>query len=152
MHSVLCQEPRAAIATLDSALHLRLIDELDLDDIFAVLPRRYRSLRRLVDASAQSGTETLMRLILRSIGCRIEPQAWFPDVGYVDFLVDGWLVIECDSREFHGGWAAQARDRERDLALARLGVVSLRVTAADIMWRADRVRAAIVGLRTRYGS
>ena len=33
-------------------------------------------------------------------------------------MLDGWLVVECDSEEFHRGWVSQKRDRRRDLLLA----------------------------------
>ena len=64
----------------------------------------------------------------------------------MDFVVNGWIIVECDSREFHGDWAAQRRDHVRDLASAALGFATLRVTAEDIMWRPDEVRRALTGL------
>jgi hypothetical protein len=69
-----CQEPRAAVATLDSAWHLGLIDEDDLAEIFGRLPARFRGLRRLLDRRSECGPESIMRLMLRMIGCRIEVQ------------------------------------------------------------------------------
>jgi very-short-patch-repair endonuclease len=140
---VLCQEPRHAIATIDSALNKGLIELADLGDIFAALPRRFAVLRALVDGRAQSGPETLVRLMARALGCRVELQSWFEGVGFVDLVINGWLVIECDSKEFHESWEQQVKDRNRDLALAALGYVTLRLTAAQIMYRPDEVRAAI---------
>jgi very-short-patch-repair endonuclease len=145
--SVRCQQPRNAVATLDSALnggHIRP-DELDAD--FARLPPRFQTLRGLVDGRAQSGPETLVRLLARSLGCRVELQVHFSGVGYVDLLVDGWLVIECDSRAFHGDWAAHAKDRRRDAVLAALGYHTLRLAAAMILSEPEAVVAAIRGLR-----
>ena len=74
-----------------------------------------------------------------------EPVSWVP-------VLDGWLVIECDSKEFHEKWQQQVKDRERDLALASRGFVVLRLTAAQIMYRPDEVRAAICGLLTARAS
>lgn len=145
--SVLCQAPRAAIATLDSALHHGLIDDDELDELFDALPRRYRRIRGLLDARAESGPESLMRLLLRSIGCVFVPQVEIAGVGRVDFLVDGWLIIECDSRAHHSEWASQRRDRRRDQAAAALGYATYRPLAEDLMWHQDAVRAAVVGLR-----
>lgn len=144
--AVVCQEPRAAVATIDSALHHGLLRCDDLDELFAALPRRYRLLRRLVDARAESGSETLMRLILRSFGCTILPQADIPGVGRVDFLVDGWLIVECDSKAYHSTWQDQLEDRRREQQAAILGYVTHRAVAEDIMWHADTVRAAVAGL------
>ncbi len=146
LDAVRCQEPRAAIATIDSSLQLGLIDADDLDELFAALPRRHRRLRRLLDPRAESGAETLLRLILRSLGCRFDCQVVIHGVGRVDFLVDGWLIVECDSEAHHGSWDAQRRDRRRDLGAAGRGLVTLRVIAEDVFWRPDEIREALGGL------
>ncbi len=145
-HAVLCQAPRAAIASLDSALHLGYVTEAGLAEMFRALPAKYRVLSPLVDGRAESGPETLMRLMLRGIGCEIELQVEFAGVGRVDIVVNGWLVIECDSKEFHDSWEQQVKDRDRDLALAARGYVTLRPTAAQIMYRPEEVIAAVKGL------
>ena len=141
--AVRCQGPREAIATLDSALHRRLIDEESLSAVFARLPRRFMTLRELLDARSESGAESLMRLILRTLGCRVDVQVKIRGVGRVDFVVDGWLIVECDSEEHHSGWQAQKRDRRRDLAAARLGYTTVRVIAEDIFFHRDDVREAL---------
>lgn len=87
-----------------------------------------------------------MRLILKSIGCSFEVQVRIDEVGRVDFLVDGWLIIECDSESFHSSWADQKRDRRRDQAAAKRGFTTFRPIAEDIMWHPDVVREAILGL------
>ncbi|WP_152545442.1 hypothetical protein [Microbacterium sp. CH12i] len=131
--AVRCQSPRAALATLDSVLHHSLMSPAQLEAVFALLPKRYRVLLSLVDASAASGPETFMRLILRGLGLKYETQVFLPGVGYVDFLVEGWLIIECDSKEWHEGWEKQVEDRHRDMAAAKLGCVTLRPLATEIM-------------------
>mgnify|MGYP003451942366 CR=1 FL=1 len=145
-HAVLCQTPRAAIATLDSALHLGHISEAGLADVFRALPAKYGVLRALIDGRAESGPETLMRLMLRVLGCDTELQVEFDGIGRVGLVVDGWLVIECDSKEFHESWEQQVKDRDRDLALAARGYVVLRLTATQIMYRDQEVLAAVRGL------
>ena len=87
-----------------------------------------------------------MRLILRSIGCVFDVQVVIAGVGRVDFVVNGWLIIECDSEEHHSSWADQKRDRRRDQAAAARGYATYRPIAEDILWHSDEVRAAIVGL------
>lgn len=146
IQAVLCQVPRHAVASIDSALNKGLIRLRDLDDLFDSLPRRFRVLRPLIDGRAQSGPETLVRLMARSLGCRVDLQVRFDGVGFVDLVIDGWLVVECDSKEFHESWEQQAKDRKRDAALAALGYATLRLTAADIMYRPEVVHAALRGL------
>ncbi|MFT4030665.1 MAG: DUF559 domain-containing protein [Protaetiibacter sp.] len=144
--AVMSQSPRAAVATIDSALHLGVLHPDDLDELFAALPRRYRRLRRLLDRRAESGPETLVRLMLRSLGCNFDCQVMIVGVGRVDFLVDGWLIVECDSRAHHSSWEAQRTDRRRDLEAATRGYPTLRLIAEDILWRPGEVRAALEGV------
>jgi very-short-patch-repair endonuclease len=141
-----CQNARAAVATLDSAWHLGLVDESQIAAVFALLPARYGLLRRLLDPRSESGPETLVRLILRSLGCRTEVQVLVAGVGRVDLLVDGWLIVECDSRAFHSSWEAQRNDRRRDSAAAARGFATFRVIAGDVLFHPEDVRAALDGL------
>ncbi len=144
-----CQSPRDALATLDSAWHHRLIDETDVAEVFARLPSRFRRLRGLLDRRAESGPETLMRLMLRALGCHVEVQVSIAGVGRVDLVVDGWLIVECDSRAHHKGWRAQKRDRRRDLAAAALGYTTVRPIAEDILGDPERVLAAMKAILAR---
>lgn len=151
-HAVRCQSPRAALATLDSLLHHGLLTRGQLAMLFDGLPQRYARLLTLVDATAESGPETFMRLILKAIGADFTTQVRIHGVGRVDFLVDGWLIIECDSRAFHEGWHAQVEDRRRDLAAAAQGFVTIRPLAADLMDRPDVVRVAVMEVLAALGA
>jgi very-short-patch-repair endonuclease len=146
LHAIRCQEPKAAIATIDSALLLGVIHEDELDELFRLLPRRYRVLRRLIDGRAESGPESLMRLLLRRLGVQFDVQVEIRGVGRVDFVVDGWLIVECDSQQHHSSWKARREDLRRDLAAAALGFTTFRAIAEDIMWHDDEVLAALRGL------
>lgn len=146
VHAVLCQAPPAAIATLDSALHQGVISPLELAEVFRRLPVRFQVLRGFVDGLAESGPESLVRLMARRMGCDVRLQVSFEGVGRVDLVLDGWLVVECDSKQFHADWETQVKDRERDLALAALRYCTFRVTASAIMNRPDDVFAALRGL------
>lgn len=144
--SAACQSPRAFIASVDSALHLGLLHPDDVDDVFASLPRRFRRLRGLVDGRAESGPETLVRLMLRALGRRPELQVEIDGVGRVDLVVDGWLVVECDSKAFHSSWEQQREDRRRDQELAALGYAVYRPIAEDILYHPEVVVRALKGL------
>ena len=149
VQAISCQPPRAAVASLDSALHQGLIRVDDLDDIFARVPVRRRGLRSFVDGRAESGPESIVRLIALMLGFTVELQVDIPTVGRVDLVLDGWLVVECDSEAFHAGWESQKKDRRRDLALAALGMACLRPVAEDIMFNPDVVVEALRGMRHR---
>lgn len=141
--SVRCQPPRSAVATLDSAWHLGLVDDAMLGEVFQRLPRRFRVLRGLLDRRAESGPESLTRLILRTLGCHVEAQARVDGVGRADFVVDGWLIVECDSRQFHSTWEMHEADRRRDAAALERGYVTVRLLAVDILSRPESVRAQL---------
>lgn len=140
---VRCQSAQHVVATLDSLLHHGLMTRDALEEVFDGLPPRYRVLFRLVDARAESGTESLVRLMLRRLGAQLELQVTLSGVGRVDIIVDGWLIIECDSKAHHEGWDAQRRDRRRDLAAARLGYTTVRLLAEDILYRPDEIFQAL---------
>lgn len=150
--AVRCQTPIEAIATLDSALHLRVIDEEQLAEVFGLLPRRHAVLRDFLDAAAEAGGESIMRILLRKTGCRVESQVEIEGVGRVDLLVEGWLIVECDSRAHHSSWEQQKKDRHRDQAAAALGYVTYRPIAEDIFWHRERVVAAVRGLLRSFGA
>ncbi|MFC7788001.1 endonuclease domain-containing protein [Microbacterium sp. MAHUQ-60] len=150
--SIRCQRPREAIATLDSVMHHGLLTRAQVEEIFRTLPARFQALLRLVDPSAESGPESFMRLLLRALGLSFETQVKVPGVGRVDFRVEGWLIIECDSREFHEGWGKQVEDRRRDLEATRRGYITIRPLASDIFHRPDDVRMAVQAVVEVFGS
>ena len=102
------------IASVDSAMNIGILSPHQLRQLVAALPRRLRRIRREVDGRAMSGTETKLRLACMAAGLRVELQAPIDRVGFVDLLVDGWLVVEVDSRQHHGAPIRQHVDRIRD--------------------------------------
>lgn len=70
----------------------------------------------------------------------------------VDFLADGWLVIEIDGAAWHSSPEAQVRDRQRDEFLENLGYTVVRIPAKVVFNNpaeaVRRVRSALaVGKR-----
>lgn len=143
--AIRCQQPRFAVATLDSAWHLGVVDA-ELSEVFALLPARYAVLRPHLDRRAESGPESIARILFRRRGFDVEVQRVIPGVGRVDLVVDGWLIVECDSRAHHSGVAQQVADRRRDLEAAAQGYATLRILAEDILYRPERVLRAVDGL------
>jgi very-short-patch-repair endonuclease len=123
------------------------MSEDEVAAVFAGLPMRFRALLSLVDPSAESGPETFMRLILRALGVSFHTQVYIDGVGRVDFVVEGWLIVECDSRGFHEGWDKQVEDRRRDMAAAKRGYVTIRPLAADILRPESGLGAEILAIR-----
>ena len=141
-----CQKPRFAIASLDNSLYQRLLTAQAVPQIFAALPAEFQSLRTLIDCRSESGQETVLRLVIKGAGFHVEIQVGIGGVGRVDMIVEGRIVVEADSRQFHDGWEAHARDRTRDCDLAMLGYLTLRVLYRDIIHHPERIIAAITGL------
>jgi very-short-patch-repair endonuclease len=141
-----CQEPRFALASLDSALHQRKLPSAAVSEIFAAVPLDLQYLRRLIDARSDAGQESVLRFIVGQAGYAFEIQVSIHGVGRIDMIVEGCIAVEADSRQFHDGWEAHARDRTRDCDLAMLGFLPLRVLYRDIMFHPERVLAAIAGL------
>ena len=102
------------IASLDSALNSRVLRRSELTELIAALPRRLRSVASEIDGTAMSGNETRFRLAARRAGFRVATQVTIPGVGIVDNLIDDWLIVEIDSKLYHGGEDNQFRDRTRD--------------------------------------
>ncbi|WP_079002884.1 hypothetical protein [Plantibacter flavus] len=144
--SIRCQAPRMALATLDSAVHLGLVDEPDLRRVFALVPGRFRALMALIDGRAESGPETLLRLIVRSLGLSYEVQPRLAEGGRGDLLVAESLLIEVDSRAHHEGWSHAVSDRTRDLRAASRGLTTLRPLYQHVVYEPGLVAAAITGL------
>jgi hypothetical protein len=99
-HATMVDRP-SLIASIDSALNTRRLTTSELTSLIAALPKRLRGIKRDVDGRAMSGTESKLRIACRSIGLRVELQASIANVGFVDLLIDGWLIVEVDSRQFH---------------------------------------------------
>ncbi|WP_349899589.1 endonuclease domain-containing protein [Parafrigoribacterium soli] len=139
------------IASVDSAIQLRQLTRGELRSLVRALPRRLRGIARELDGLAMSGTETRMRLALRRAGYEVRSQVRLPGIGIVDLLVDGWLIIELDSRRYHGGADNQLRDRTRDGNAVMEGYGHERFVWQQVRERMDWC-LAVVERRLRDGS
>ncbi len=132
-----------AIASIDSALHQGLLGEHDLDRLLALLPSRCRPWRRQLDASAESGLESLLRVPCRDRGWRVESQPPAPGGGRSDLLIDGWLYVEADGTAWHDDPKQAAKDRRRNAAITAAGGRWLRFGYADVVHERARTLALI---------
>ena len=143
-----CSSEESAIVTIDSALNTQrgsrhVLEEHELAEILAALPRRSRRIAGLVDPASQSGLETLARLRLRRRGLTVRTQVHIPGAGFVDLLIGDRLVLELDSRAHHLG-ANYEKDRRRDLELFRRGYTVIRVSYRRVMEDWASVEASIL--------
>lgn len=138
--ALLCLDEEDFVMVADSLIERRMVEVGTLEAIAGRLPQKARRKLRYVDGAAMSGTESKVRVWLLQGGHRVEPQASFRGVGFVDLLVDGWLVIECDSEAHHTDELAFEGDRARDLTLNVLGRRPVRLTYKQVMltWGATR--------------
>jgi len=133
-----CLGRHAWMASVDSALHLRLLGPRDRERLSAALPARLR------DAHAGSGLESIVRLVAVDLGFRVRSQVRFRGVGRVDLLVEDWIVVETDGSAFHDLPLA-AGDRRRDALLAATGRTVLRPGYALIVHDRAAVARQLIG-------
>ncbi|WP_045821694.1 type IV toxin-antitoxin system AbiEi family antitoxin domain-containing protein [Williamsia herbipolensis] len=137
------------VVVCDSALNSRHATIKEITSALAPAPARTRALVDRCDGGAQSGTETMVRLRLRSRNISVTPQPRIAGVGFVDLLVGDRLVVECDSREYHTGIERYENDRARDRTLIELGYLPLRLSYRQIVHDWSATEAAILTLVRR---
>lgn len=126
-----CAPHESALASLDSAIHERLVSRHWVSVMLTGTQKGERLLRA-VDGAAESGTETIARVRLRRRGLRIRTQARIRGVGKVDLLIGDRLVLEIDSRSHHLGKNYE-EDRRRDLELVRQGFIVIRASYRTVL-------------------
>ncbi len=144
-----CVAAEDLAAAAERALASRLVTPDELRAIAAELPRRRRrGLERLCDRSG-SGVESMFALMLRT--ARIAyVQQFEPIPGmFVDFLIGTSLIVELDSRTWHGRPVDIETDRRRDAALLALGYRTLRFTYEQMLFQPDLVRERVLALVRR---
>ena len=135
------------VAAIDAALHRPLdgsreplLSRSEYERFAGLLPQRFQHALGLVDPSAESPLETLIRVaMVRGHIGPIAPQFWPAPGRRVDFLVLGRLVVEADGEQFHD----PEEDAIRDALLARLGYRVIRFSYAEIVFHIDDVLARI---------
>lgn len=125
-----------AVLILDSAVRQRQVTT----DRLNALARTARgpgagNLRRAVahvDAIAGSILESRARLLADLLTSDIQSQVYVEGVGWVDLLLNGWLVIEPDGYEYHRDRAEYRNDRRRGNLLVVGRYVVLRFSWEDV--------------------
>jgi len=133
---------------IDSALALGTIGIDDLDELRTLLGASRRTIADQADPGCQSGTETIVRLLLRGRRVPHRTQALIAGVGRVDVLVGDRLVVEIDGEGFHTGPEFE-RDRRRDFELTMRGYLVFRLSYSMVMQEWEAVRAGLLALIAR---
>ena len=91
--------------------------------------------------------------LFRSHGIGYDAQVYLPGIGRVDFLIDGFLIVEVDGFAFHSSREALRRDLGRNNASTLGGFAVLRYMPEHIWFEPERVLAeirAVLGRRTQH--
>ncbi|MGN6744343.1 MAG: endonuclease domain-containing protein [Amnibacterium sp.] len=142
-HLALEVAPEMTVAALDTALRLRLLREVELPALAALLPAHLRAIVAAADRRCESGLESIARFRLQRLGLLVQPQVEIPGLGRVDLLIQGRLILELDGKEYHGGKFEE--DRRRDAVGARQRYRTLRFTWAQVLFDWPTVEAAVLG-------
>ncbi|WBU39178.1 type IV toxin-antitoxin system AbiEi family antitoxin domain-containing protein [Homoserinibacter sp. YIM 151385] len=143
-----CLSLESLVAAADSALELGLIDQAGLEAAMSGSARGRDALAR-TDARAESGLESIVRVRLRSLGIRVEPQVRIDGIGRVDLLIGNRLVIELDGDRWHSTAEQRESDRRRDVALQRRGYIVLRFGYHRVIEQWDDALADILAFVRR---
>jgi very-short-patch-repair endonuclease len=107
-----------------------------------------RAVLQWVDGGADSLLETLARTYFRQAGIGVQTQVYLERVGYVDLLLDGWLVVALDGRH-HAEWNQVKRDHRRNNESALQGYTALRYYYSDVVYQPEVMVAQVLAILGR---
>ncbi|WP_049822578.1 endonuclease domain-containing protein, partial [Arthrobacter sp. H41] len=144
LHSLQCLPLRESVVIIESAFRRGACGhQLLLNRLPGRRNGKARSALARVATSADSAIEVVARLVLEDAGWQVEPQVHLPGVGRVDFLLEGFLVVEIDGAAFHPDRKALRRDRQRNKATVIGGYLVLRFCYEDVMFFPDELLAQV---------
>ncbi|WP_247827825.1 DUF559 domain-containing protein [Arthrobacter antioxidans] len=100
----------------------------------------------LVTGTGESALEVVARVLFLAAGLGVETQVQLDGVGRVDFLLEGFLVVEVDGDAYHSDRAARRRDRGRNNMTVVGGYLVLRYGYEDIMFHRQDVLAQVLAV------
>ena len=107
-----------------------------------------RAILDWVDTGADSLLETLARTYFRQAGIQVQSQVYVDKVGYVDLMLDGWLVVELDGRH-HAEWKQVQKDNRRNNESVLQGYTALRYYYADVVYRPQEMVEQVLAVLKR---
>ncbi|NSX37915.1 DUF559 domain-containing protein [Pseudarthrobacter oxydans] len=143
IHSLRCLPAMEAAVMVESAARQGLTT---LGYLRGRLPgKRNGAARRvleLVDGTADSPIEVVARILFRAAGIFTETQVELPGIGIVDFLLEGFLIVELDGAT-HLEPRQVKKDRARNNASTLTGYAVLRYGYADVVHHPERIMAEV---------
>lgn len=140
VHALRCLPPIEAAVIVESSLRRRdTVRGVLLDRLVGDSNGRARKALALVTGCAESEIEVVARVLFRGAGFYVETQAQIDGVGRVDFLVEGFLVIEIDGAAYHSDRKALRRDLLRNNMTIAGGYLVLRYSYENIMFNQEFV-------------
>ncbi len=134
-----CMSAEDFIVVADSVLNSRAMTTEDLRRaLTGLIDARTDRLLDNCDPRAQSGTETLTRIRLRSRGYKVVVQPDRPSGGHSDLAI-GRLILECDSKQHHTSIENYEKDRWQDRKSLLAGRFTIRLTYSMVMHQWDEV-------------
>jgi very-short-patch-repair endonuclease len=107
-----------------------------------------RAVLQWVDRGADSLLETLARTYFRQAGIAVQTQVYLERVGYVDLLLEGWLVVELDGRH-HADWKQVKKDHRRNNESAVQGYTALRYYYSDVVYHPEAMVNEVLSVLAR---
>lgn len=150
IHALLCLPPVEAAVMVESSLRRGdTVRSFLLERLQGCRNGKARAALDLVTGCADSAIEVVARILFRSAGIHVETQVFLHGVGRVDFLLEGFLVVEVDGAAYHSDRRALRRDLQRNNTTIAGGYLVLRYSYEDIMFNSaavlEQVRAVLSG-------
>lgn len=144
LHALLCLPELESLVMVECAYNR---GDIDLSYLLRHLDGnrcgKARNLVSKVDRGADSLLETLARVLFRDAGILTETQVWIDGIGRVDFLLEGFLIVEIDGLAFHLEARQFKKDRRRDNSATLQGLPVLRFFYDDVVHAPESVLAQV---------
>ncbi|MGO4186274.1 DUF559 domain-containing protein [Pseudarthrobacter sp. TAF60_1] len=143
LHGLRCMPAVEAAIMVESALRQ---GRTTLDYLRGHLPgNRNGTARRvldLVDGTADSPIEIVARVLFQREGIHVQTQVDLPGIGIVDFLLEGFLIVELDGAT-HLEPKQVKKDRLRNNASTLDGYAVLRYGYAQVVYNPQKMLAEV---------
>ncbi|WP_142064800.1 type IV toxin-antitoxin system AbiEi family antitoxin domain-containing protein [Pseudarthrobacter sp. B4EP4b] len=153
LHALLCLPELESLVMVECAYNR---GDIDLSYLLRHLDGRCcgkaRNVVSKVDRGADSLLETLARVLFRDAGILTETQVKIDGIGRVDFLLEGFLIVEIDGLAFHLEARQFKKDRRRDNSATLQGLPVLRFFYDDVVHAPESVLVQVREVLARGSS